>query len=63
MDDKISQVHRNNVQRYYRLLKTHLTDVERQYIECRLSEEQAALRAIAGPQSSTTMLQVTRPLG
>jgi len=29
--------HRNNIQRYRRLLETHLTDVERDYIEGRLS--------------------------
>lgn len=38
--------HRNNIRRYQRLLKTHLTDVERQYIEARLSEEQAVLASL-----------------
>jgi len=36
--------HRNNIQRYRALLETHLTDVERGYIERRLSEELAVLR-------------------
>lgn len=46
VDGKIAllQAHRNNIRRYHRLLKTHLTDVERRYIEYRLSEEQAALQ-------------------
>ena len=39
--------HRNNIHRYRRLLNTRLTDPERQFIERRLSEEQAALKALA----------------
>ncbi len=38
------QAHRNNIWRYQRLLRTRLTDLERQFIERRLSEEQVALR-------------------
>jgi hypothetical protein len=37
------QAHRNNINRYERLLQTHLTDIERNFIELRLWEEQAAL--------------------
>ena len=40
------EAHRNNIRRYQRLLKTCLTNIERQYIEGRLSEEQAALAAL-----------------
>jgi hypothetical protein len=36
--------HRNNIRRYRRLLETHLTNAERDYIELRLSEERAVLR-------------------
>lgn len=35
--------HRNNIGRYRALLETHLTDIERGYIERRLSEELAVL--------------------
>ena len=35
--------HRNNIQRYCRLLATPLTDTERQYIHRRIAEENAAL--------------------
>jgi hypothetical protein len=35
------RTHRNNVARYRRLLQTKLTDLERQFIERRLSEEQS----------------------
>jgi hypothetical protein len=33
------RAHRNNVQRYRRLLRTRLSDLERQFIERRLAEE------------------------
>jgi len=35
---------RTNIERYQRLLKTYLTDHERQFVEHRLAEEQEALR-------------------
>ena len=37
----------NNIRRYRRLLETELTDLERQYIQRRLSEECAELEALA----------------
>jgi hypothetical protein len=40
------RAHQNNVDRYRRLLATRLTDLERAYIERRLSEEQAAVEAL-----------------
>jgi hypothetical protein len=42
----LCQAHRNNISRYQRLLETYLTDIERNYVESRLSEEQAALRLV-----------------
>ena len=47
---------RNNIRRYRRLLNTRLTDLERQVIERRLSEEQAGLNALA---SETFLLAFT----
>ena len=35
------RTHRNNIAHYRRLLMTNLTDLERQFIERRLSEEQS----------------------
>jgi beta-xylosidase len=35
--------HQRNIQRYCRLLATHLTDLERQYLHKRIGEENAAL--------------------
>jgi hypothetical protein len=42
------RTHRNRIFRYRRLLKTQLTELERDYIERRLSEERCALEALAG---------------
>ena len=49
IDEKLARLrtHRNNIDRYRRLLKTRLTELERQYIETRLSEEQSALERLA----------------
>jgi hypothetical protein len=43
MDEKLARLrtHRNNIARYRRLLQTKLTDLERQFIERRLSEEKS----------------------
>jgi hypothetical protein len=39
--------HRNNIHRYRRLLRTQLTDLERQYIESRMSEEMEAAKCLS----------------
>lgn len=41
------RVHRNNIHRYRRLLATRLTELERNYIERRLQEEQSAVDALS----------------
>ncbi|OKO73659.1 hypothetical protein AC629_36430 [Bradyrhizobium sp. NAS80.1] len=64
LDEDFARIraHRNNIHRYRRLLKTRLSDLERQFIERRLSEKQTALEALASkafpvafslPKSST----------
>ena len=40
------RAHQNNIRRYRNLLATRLTDLERTYIERRLSEEQASVEAL-----------------
>jgi hypothetical protein len=40
------RAHRNNIHRYQRLLATHLSDLERAYIDRRLTEERACVQAI-----------------
>jgi hypothetical protein len=49
LDEKITllRAHRNNIARYRRLLKTKLTEYERQFIERRLSEERSAMEIVA----------------
>ena len=47
-DEKSARLraHRNNIYRYSGLLATHLSDLERAYIEGRLSEERASMEAL-----------------
>ena len=47
-DENLARIraHRNNIHRYRRLLRTRLTDVERAFIDRRMSEEQAGLDAL-----------------
>ncbi|MEY9180547.1 hypothetical protein [Bradyrhizobium sp. USDA 313] len=52
------QAHSKNVDRYERLLRTRLTDVERRYIESRLSEEKAALETIGLLQSDQSQREL-----
>lgn len=43
LDSAVQSVHRTNIDHYSRLLITNLTDLERQFVERRLAEEQEAL--------------------
>jgi hypothetical protein len=49
LDEDFARIraHRNNIHRYRRLLRTRLSELERQFIERRLAEEQTALHALA----------------
>jgi hypothetical protein len=40
------RTHRNNIYRYRTLLRTKLSDLERDFIDRRMAEEQAALDAL-----------------
>jgi hypothetical protein len=40
------RTHRNNIQRYRNLLQTNLTELERQFVERRLIEEQSNLDSL-----------------
>ncbi|TGN89012.1 hypothetical protein EOW77_0009245 [Bradyrhizobium yuanmingense] len=44
--------HRKHIDRYQRLLKTRLSDVERFYVESRLSEEMAPPTLYARPRTA-----------
>jgi len=41
------RTHRNNIDRYRRLLRTQLTDLERGFIETRISEEMEAAKRLS----------------
>jgi hypothetical protein len=41
------RTHRRNIQRYRNLLQTSLTDLERQFVQKRLTEEQSNLESLA----------------
>ena len=45
------RTHRNNIQRYRNLLQTSLTELERQFVEKRLIEEQSNLESLANSPS------------
>jgi hypothetical protein len=49
IDEKQARLrnHRNSISRYNRLLKTDLTELERRFIEKRVSEERSAMEALA----------------
>jgi hypothetical protein len=49
IDEKLAllRTYCNNISRYRRLLKTPLTECERQFIEKRLSEERSAMENLA----------------
>jgi hypothetical protein len=48
-DEKVARLraHDNNVSRYRWLLKTNLSDLERRFLERRLSEEMSAIESLA----------------
>ena len=48
LDENLARIraHRNNIYRYRRLLKTKLSQLERDFIERRLAEERSALDAL-----------------
>ncbi|MEJ2375563.1 MAG: hypothetical protein P8Y71_09125 [Pseudolabrys sp.] len=48
LSEALRSAHRANIDRYCRLLQTHLTDHEREFVERRIAEEQEALQRLAG---------------
>ncbi|WP_298881953.1 hypothetical protein [uncultured Bradyrhizobium sp.] len=55
------RAHRNNVHRYRSLLETRLSDIERQFIERRLSEESSALEALTSQTFPLTLAMPSKP--
>ena len=62
LDEEFARIraHRNNIHPYRRLLGTRLSDIERQFIERRLAEEETALKAMA---AQTFPVAFTPPKG
>ena len=58
------RTHRSNIQRYRQLLETNLTDLERQFIDRRLSEELSAVERLSAtaPAASSWNPQIGSPL-
>lgn len=56
LDANLSRIrtHRNNIQRYRGLLRTELSDLEREFIEKRMADEQTALDALVAETFPTT---------
>jgi hypothetical protein len=48
----LTRAYQNNIDRYRRLLRTRLTDLERQFIERRLTEELSALALLRQPEAA-----------
>jgi len=57
IDENIARLrtYRNNITRYRRLLKTILSDLEREFLERRLTEEQSAIEALMSAGFPTTV--------
>ena len=57
------RTHRSNIQRYRNLLQTSLTELERQFVEKRLTEEQTNLESLAAslPLAEWKAKKVTTP--
>ena len=53
-DEELARLraHDSNISRYRRLLKTNLSDLERQFLDRRLSEERSAVASLAHPAAN-----------
>jgi hypothetical protein len=57
IDEKVARLraYDNNICRYRSLLRTKLSDLERQFIERRLNEEEAAMASLASTRFAETL--------
>jgi hypothetical protein len=64
IEEKVARLraHDTNINRYRRLLRTNLSDLERQFIERRLNEEEAAIEGLASRRFSV-ILTASNPMG
>lgn len=63
IDEKSARLrtHRNNISRYRRLLRTELSELERQFIEKRLNEEKSEMEGLAPSRPKTSRLRLSAP--
>ena len=54
------RAHDDSIRRYQRLLNTPLTDLEREYIESRISEERLTLQSIRKARGEVNSLPASR---
>jgi hypothetical protein len=65
MDEGLARMraHHNNIDRYRTLLATELSDLERQFIERRLAEEQQAAEELVARREIAAMENTLKLLG
>jgi hypothetical protein len=65
IDEQLARLraHRNNVIRYNRLLKTQLSDLERQFIERRMAEERSAFQELSSNTFPLTLADASSGAG
>ena len=57
------RTHRSNIQRYRNLLQTSLTELEREFVEQRLTEEQSNLESLTNSLPNVVILRPAYPNG
>lgn len=64
MEDNLARMrtHRNTIHRHRRLLKTKLTEQDRQYVCRRLSEEESALESLRAGTFPMVFIESSRPM-
>ena len=64
IDENVALIraHGNNIGRYRSLLRTNLSDLERQFIERRLNEEEVAIEGLASTRFPV-ILTASNPMG
>ncbi|MBC9881854.1 hypothetical protein G8O24_31485 [Bradyrhizobium sp. INPA01-394B] len=64
LDENLARIraHRNNIHRYRRLLKTRLSELERQFIDRRLTEERSALESLTAATFPVALCAAQAPV-
>ncbi|MBW7967303.1 hypothetical protein [Bradyrhizobium sp. BR 10261] len=64
LDENLVRIraHRNNIHRYRRLLRTRLSELERQFIERRLTEERSALESLTAATFPVALSATQAPI-